>query len=92
MARSADRGSSDPWRIDGQRVDFCVTVDPKHPTHTLRYIARVVTPGTYAWEPAVIQSSIVREHGKTISATKVVDHGPTLTPAARPVWGSAART
>jgi len=23
---------------------------------TLRYVARVVTPGTYAWEPAVAQS------------------------------------
>jgi uncharacterized protein YfaS (alpha-2-macroglobulin family) len=61
-----------PWRVDGQRVDFCVTLDPKQPTHTLRYTARVVTPGTYRWEPAVIQSSIVRDRGATVAATKIV--------------------
>ena len=48
------------------------SVDPKHPVQTLRYIARVVSPGTYRWEPAVIQSSIVREHGAVLPATTVV--------------------
>jgi uncharacterized protein YfaS (alpha-2-macroglobulin family) len=61
-----------PWRVDGQRADFCVQRDPKHPVVTLRYIARVVSPGTYRWEPAVIQSSIVREHGAVVPATTAV--------------------
>jgi uncharacterized protein YfaS (alpha-2-macroglobulin family) len=52
-----------PWRVVGQRVDFCVSPDSKVPTQTLRYLARVVTSGTYRWEPAVLQSSIVPEQG-----------------------------
>ena len=46
-----------PDRVDGQRVEFCVSVDKAHPVHTLRYVARVVSPGTYTWEPAVLQST-----------------------------------
>jgi hypothetical protein len=46
-----------PWRIDGQRVTFCVERDADRPVQTLRYAARVVTPGTYTWEPTVVQSS-----------------------------------
>ena len=61
-----------PWQVDGQRVDFCVERDPKRPVVTLRYIARVVSPGTYRWEPAVIQSSIVREHGAVVPAATTV--------------------
>ncbi len=61
-----------PWRIEGQRVDFCVQVDPQVDLHHLRYLARVVTPGTYRWEPAVIQSSIVPEHGRTLPAVEIV--------------------
>ena len=38
----------------------------------LRYAARVVTPGTYRWEPAVIQSSIVPDHGMVLPAGKLV--------------------
>ncbi len=56
-----------PFRVDGQRVDFCVTRD-RNPVHQLRYIARVVTPGSYRWEPAVIQSSIIRDRGATLPA------------------------
>ena len=61
-----------PWRVDGQRVDFCVTRDPDRPVQVLRYVARVVSPGTYRWEPAVIQSTIVREHGAVLPATEMV--------------------
>jgi hypothetical protein len=52
-----------PARVVGQRVDFCVSSNPAYPTRTLRYLARVVTSGVYAWEPAVLQSSIVPEQG-----------------------------
>jgi len=57
-----------PWRVVGQRVDFCVSSDPKVPTQTLRYLARVVTSGSYLWEPAVLQSSVVPEQGVVLPA------------------------
>ena len=60
-----------PWRVVGQRVDFCVSSDPRVPTQKLRYLARVVTSGTYRWEPAVLQSSIVREQGVVLPAFDV---------------------
>ena len=65
-------GIDGPWRVSGQRVDFCVSPDPKHPVHRLRYVARVVTPGTYRWESPVIQSSIVPEHGMALPAGELV--------------------
>ena len=40
-----------PWRVVGQRVDFCVSPDPQVPTQTLRYLARVVTSGAYRGSP-----------------------------------------
>jgi hypothetical protein len=64
-----------PWRVVGQRVDFCVTADPKVPTQTLRYLARAVTSGTYRWEPAVLQSSIVAEQGVVLPAFDVTIGG-----------------
>jgi hypothetical protein len=45
-----------PWSISGQRVTFCAHRDPKRPVQRFRYLARVVTPGEYAWEPTVVQS------------------------------------
>ena len=64
-----------PWRVVGQRVDFCVSPDPKVPTQTLRYLARVVTSGDYRWEPAVLQSSIVPEQGVVLPAFEVTIGG-----------------
>jgi alpha-2-macroglobulin len=61
-----------PWRISGQRVDFCVTNDPKTPLHHLRYVARVITAGTYAWEPAVLQSSVIPERGIVLPSSEVL--------------------
>ena len=59
------------WPIDvtGQRVSFCVERDPKHPVQTLRYLARVVTAGTYRWEPAILQSALAPERGSSTPAT-----------------------
>lgn len=42
-----------PYAIVGQRVMFCAGPSSR-PMH---YLARVVTPGTYAWEQAVAQSA-----------------------------------
>lgn len=64
-----------PWRVVGQRVDFCVFRDPKRPVQTLRYLARVVTSGTYRWEPAVLQSSVVPSQGTILPAFEVTIRG-----------------
>ncbi len=69
------RAHERPWRVVGQRVDFCVSPDPKAPTQTLRYLARVVTSGDYRWEPAVLQSSIVPEQGVVLPQFEVTIGG-----------------
>jgi hypothetical protein len=61
-------GSEGPWRITGQRVDFCVTFDPKDSVHHLRYVARVVNSGVFRWESAVLQSSLIVERGMVLPA------------------------
>jgi hypothetical protein len=58
-----DQFIAGPWGVVGQRVDFCVDRDLEVLKHTMRYRARVVTPGTYRWESSVLQSSIVPEQG-----------------------------
>ena len=40
----------------GQRVMFCAEPTAKTRTVRLRYYARVITPGTYIWEPAIVES------------------------------------
>ena len=72
---SSNRFVERPWRVVGQRVDFCVYRDPKRPVQTLRYLARVVTPGAYRWEPAVLQSSLVPTQGTILPAFEVTIRG-----------------
>jgi uncharacterized protein YfaS (alpha-2-macroglobulin family) len=64
--RECGRYAVSPARTDGQRVTFVVTFDanpedemrPVVPgTFCLRYLARVVTAGTYAWQPAVARQT-----------------------------------
>ncbi len=50
-----------PYAIEGQRVSFCVGPSTKSRTVNMRYFARIVTAGTYTWEPAVIQSAMAAE-------------------------------
>jgi uncharacterized protein YfaS (alpha-2-macroglobulin family) len=72
-----------PWTglspdfVDGQRVEFCVSRNPKAPVQVLRYVARVVNPGTYAWEPAVLQSTIVPDQGLATGSSSVTIRGST---------------
>ena len=61
-----------PSSVTGQVVRFCVTPDVQRPTHVLRYVARVVTPGSYAWEPAVLQSTQDASLGAVVPATRLV--------------------
>jgi hypothetical protein len=69
------RNGTSPDVVDGQRVAFCVVRDPKQPVQTMRYAARVVTPGTYAWEPAVLQSEVVPNQGVVIQPATVTIRG-----------------
>ena len=49
-------GTVGPYSIVGQQVSFCASNDPAATRVTkMRYLARIVTPGDYAWEPAIIQ-------------------------------------
>ena len=51
-----DDGTIGPYSIVGQRVEFCASNDPAAMRVTrMRYLARIVTPGEYAWEPAIMQ-------------------------------------
>jgi uncharacterized protein YfaS (alpha-2-macroglobulin family) len=45
-----------PTSIEGQRVSFCFPHGRRSnpTTATLRYVARVVSTGTFAWEPAIM--------------------------------------
>jgi hypothetical protein len=59
IAQTADWVASDseprglwPYEASGQRVSW--SIDPNH-NQPLVYAARVVSPGTYTWEPAVVQ-------------------------------------
>ena len=67
LQRSAVDDSADaeryvtPFDIEAQRVSFCVVPPKQGHTVEMRYFARVVSPGEYAWEPAVIQSTSAAE-------------------------------
>ncbi|HXI45569.1 MAG TPA: hypothetical protein VNH13_04665, partial [Candidatus Acidoferrales bacterium] len=63
------RNLDQPWEVDGQRVSWCLGVDAEHHTFNLGYAARVVSPGTYTWEPAVVQSSTAVSLGSATVAS-----------------------
>jgi hypothetical protein len=60
-----------PYRIEGQRVSFCVGPSKESRTVKMRYYARIVTPGTYTWESAVIQSVLAPESVNLTTARQV---------------------
>ncbi len=71
-----DDGTVSPYAVVGQQVRFCADRSTSDPTPlVLRYLARVITPGTYAWEPAVMRFA-------------EAPGGVALVPAARVVIGS----
>ena len=49
-----------PVGEEGQRVAFCLSPGSDR-TDSATYRARVVTPGTYTWEPAILQSTRASE-------------------------------
>jgi hypothetical protein len=52
----APAGITYPYAQVGQRVTFCAERTPKSGVVHLRYYARVVTTGTYTWEPTIVES------------------------------------
>ena len=62
-----------PTEQVGQRVAFCAErpVDGATGAH-LRYVARVVTAGTYAWEPAVVESRTDPDRAAVTPATTLI--------------------
>ena len=54
--RTPSVGITSPFSVVGQRVMFCAEPTKKHRTVRLRYYARVISPGRYEWEPAIVES------------------------------------
>ena len=61
--------------VRGQRLDFCLEPDSSQRTVRLRYAARVVTPGTYTWEPTIVQSALDPTVGALIPAATLTIRG-----------------
>jgi len=58
----SSRPSAWPYEVAGQRVSWCL--DPAlGRDHVLTYSARVVSAGTFTWEPAVVQSVAAPDAG-----------------------------
>ena len=60
-----------PFEVEGQRVAWCATPRSSNGGggSLYTYAARVVSPGTYRWEPAVIQSEVVQTVGASTTET-----------------------
>ena len=67
-----DDGTIGPYSIVGQQVSFCASNDPTATrVSKMRYLARVVTAGDYAWEPAIIQLPDAPEAAAFTAPTRV---------------------
>jgi hypothetical protein len=65
-------GATMPYDQTGPRVFFCADPSTSTASHVLRYFARVVTPGTYAWEPAIAESRSQDGRASLTAASTVV--------------------
>ena len=65
------RNTAAPESVVGQRVVFCVTPSARSRTVTLRYYARVISVGTYRWEPALVESRSVADRASVVPARTV---------------------
>ena len=55
-AEAALPDASLPYDQADQLVQWCAAPTPEDRTVELRYFARVITPGTYTWQPAVVNA------------------------------------
>ncbi len=60
-----------PWLVEGQRVQFAVSRPSSGNTVTMRYLARVVTPGDYTWEPALMQAEGAAESAALVPGGRI---------------------
>jgi hypothetical protein len=65
------RNTAAPESVVGQRVTFCVTPSARDRTVTLRYYARVISIGTYRWEPALVESRSAADRAAVVPASTV---------------------
>jgi alpha-2-macroglobulin len=63
--------ASRPVAVAGQQVSFCAERPARGNTVRLRYYARVISPGTYTWEPAIAQSPFRPDSAALTAATKI---------------------
>lgn len=63
-----------PYDQSGPRVFFCAEPNTMTGGYQLRYYARVVTPGTYAWEPAIAESRSQEGRAAVTTASEIVIH------------------
>ena len=52
-------------------MEFFVGWDRDRTDYTLRYVARVVSPGTYTWESAVLQPTADPASGLVVPPTTI---------------------
>jgi alpha-2-macroglobulin len=89
--RSATLDVDSPLSIAGQRVTFCAYREPDDPaveargSHLLRYEARMITPGTYAWEPTLVQAAEAPESWRLGEASRITLGAGTVVAVASPV-------
>jgi hypothetical protein len=55
----------------GQRVVFCAEPSSTSRTVRLRYVARVITVGTYAWEPTIVESRSGPDRAAIVPAREI---------------------
>ena len=65
-----------PWSSVGNRVEWGFWPSAEKHTFLLRTFGRVVAPGTYAWEPAVVQLVDAPTIGAATAATTVTIAAP----------------
>ena len=67
-----DDGTIGPYRIVGQEVDFWAwNGPPATRVGRMRYLARIVTPGDYAWEPASMRLAAAPQDAAFTIPTRV---------------------
>nr|MBA2373933.1 hypothetical protein [Chloroflexota bacterium] len=69
---ASDAGVSYPYEQMGQRARFCAEATPPGRSAHLRYFARVVTPGVYTWEPAIVESRTGLDRAATTNVGEIV--------------------
>ena len=72
---SATAWTVGPDSINGQRVEATIGGNAKVGTWTIRYIARVVSPGVYRWEGSVIQSVTAPDRGIVLGSKTITIGG-----------------